>query len=385
MLIDAARGELCSAQSAEATTRARGQPWDAACGAHRQRRGWSRWAAGFGRCVRRSSERRPLPTSEKPPGYTRQTRDARGRRAHAVERPARPIRHAGTKMQRVVLALALTGASAFVAPVPKAVQQVRMSDDAEAEAPEVEAAPAPAPPKPAAAAPTGAFSRQDLYDYAASMPGFGTGPWDPLGLADQSWAFGERTPFSNEATIGFLRHAEIKHGRVAMAAFLGFIAQSTALVSGEHTFAPYRGYVAGCTPQEQWDNIPVVGKLQILIAIGMLESYGEGAAAGPEYTHYMRGGQPGFYPDIKGKCNGQIGINLYDPFGFGFRDKPADKRARGLKSEILNGRAAMFGIMGFLAESKVPGSVPILSKISGFPHYDGDVMAPFAPEIHLNF
>ena len=161
--------------------------------------------------------------------------------------------------------------------------------------------------------------------------------------------------------------------------------QSTALVSGEHTFAPYRGYVAGCTPQEQWDNIPVVGKLQILIAIGMLESYGEGAAAGPEYTHYMRGGQPGFYPDIKGKCNGQIGINLYDPFGFGFRDKPADKRARGLKSEILNGRAAMFGIMGFLSESKVPGSVPILSKISGFPHYDGETMAPFAPEIHLHF
>ena len=31
------------------------------------------------------------------------------------------------------------------------------------------------------------------------------------------------------------------------------------------------------------------------------------------------------------------------------------------------------------------GSVPILSKIPGFPHYDGEVMAPFAPEIHLNF
>ena len=37
-------------------------------------------------------------------------------------------------MQRVVIALALGGAAAFVAPVPKAVQQVRMSDDAEAEA-----------------------------------------------------------------------------------------------------------------------------------------------------------------------------------------------------------------------------------------------------------
>ena len=287
-------------------------------------------------------------------------------------------------MQRVVIALALGGAAAFVAPVPKAVQQVRMSDDAEAEAP-AEGAPAPAPAKAAAPTPTGAFTRQDLYNYADTMPGPGTGAWDPFGLADQSWAFGESTPFSNEATIGFLRHAEIKHGRVAMAAFLGFIAQCTPLVSGEHQFLPYRGYVAGCTPQEQWDNIPVVGKLQILIAIGMLESYGEGAAAGSEYTHYMRGGQPGFYPDIKGKNNGQIQINLYDPFGFGFRDKPAEKRARGLRSEILNGRAAMFGIMGFLAESKVPGSVPILSKISGFPHYDGEVMAPFAPEIHLNF
>ena len=77
------------------------------------------------------------------------------------------------------------------------------------------------------------------------MPGPGTGAWDPFGLADQSWAFGESTPFSNEATIGFLRHAEIKHGRVAMAAFLGFIAQCTPLVSGEHKFLPYRGYVAG--------------------------------------------------------------------------------------------------------------------------------------------
>ena len=226
-------------------------------------------------------------------------------------------------------------------------------------------------------APVAPASSSALRADASGMDGIQapTGFFDPLGLSKSA----------SDETLAWYRAAEIKHGRVAMAAFLGFIAQCTPLVSGEHQFLPYRGYVAGCTPQEQWDNIPVVGKLQILIAIGMLESYGEGAAAGPEYTHYMRGGQPGFYPDIKGKNNGQIQINLYDPFGFGFRDKPADKRARGLRSEILNGRAAMFGIMGFLAESKVPGSVPILSKISGFPHYDGEVMAPFAPEIHLNF
>ena len=66
------------------------------------------------------------------------------------------------------------------------------------------------------------------------------GFWDPMGLASMNfWGQGE------EATIGWLRHSEIKHGRIAMAAFLGFIAQCTPLVSGEHKFLPYRGYVAG--------------------------------------------------------------------------------------------------------------------------------------------
>ena len=44
------------------------------------------------------------------------------------------------------------------------------------------------------------------------------GFWDPLGLADQDfWGQG------NEATIGWIRESEIKHGRIAMAGFVGFI------------------------------------------------------------------------------------------------------------------------------------------------------------------
>ena len=79
----------------------------------------------------------------------------------------------------------------------------------------------------------------------------------------------------NDQTVGYLRHVEINHDRVAMAAFLGDCVQCLGVVKGEHTFLPYRGYVADVTPQEQWDNIPVIGKLQILTFVGMLESYGE--------------------------------------------------------------------------------------------------------------
>jgi len=42
------------------------------------------------------------------------------------------------------------------------------------------------------------------------------GYWDPLGISDSAY-WGQ----NDEFTIGWLRQSEIKHGRVAMAAFVG--------------------------------------------------------------------------------------------------------------------------------------------------------------------
>ncbi|KAJ1453546.1 chlorophyll a/b-binding protein, partial [Pelagophyceae sp. CCMP2097] len=185
------------------------------------------------------------------------------------------------------------------------------------------------------------------------------GFWDPLKLASEGdfWGLG------NEATIGYLRHAEIKHGRVAMAGFLGFVVQSQDIVAGEHIFQPYSGYVAGCTPQQQWENIPAIGKLQILVFIGMLESYGEGAGQPEGYVHYTKGGMPGYFPPIAGRAGfGQVGLNLWDPFGLpgGPSSQTAEQKTRGRQVEINNGRLAMFGIFSLLSESAAPGAVPPL-------------------------
>merc|ERR1719347_471192 len=57
------------------------------------------------------------------------------------------------------------------------------------------------------------------------------------------------------------------------------------------------------------------------------------------------------------------------------------KKERGRLIEINNGRLAMLGLFGFLAESKLPGSVPALGGIA-LP-YDGDYMAPFAADFHI--
>lgn len=195
--------------------------------------------------------------------------------------------------------------------------------------------------------------------------------YDPLGLAEKSfWDQGEA------ATIGFLRQAEIKHGRVAMAAVVGFIVQSNGIRW------PFDMQLDGASwpssdlsPEAQWDAIPQNAKLQIVTFIGLLELLDEGSCGDLEgRPHYMRGGKPGAYPNF------EIFPNLYDPFNL-FKKMDEEKKAKRLNIEVNNGRLAMIGIFGFLAADAVPGSVPFLNQYAQ--PYDGNIMAPFGADFTL--
>merc|ERR1719478_1748888 len=177
-----------------------------------------------------------------------------------------------------------------------------------------------------------------------------------------------------------LRQAEIKHGRVAMAAFVGYIIQSNgvhwpwALTGSGITHADIS---AAGGPPDQWDALPTASKVQILLFVGFLEICSESTYILGESgnKHYMSGGKPGAFPSLKTVMPHPVPFDLFDPFGLSKNASP-EKKAKGLLAEINNGRAAMLGIMAFVAESKVPGAVPALTgKIAP---YSGEVMAPFA-------
>ena len=159
------------------------------------------------------------------------------------------------------------------------------------------------------------------------------GFYDPLGLADADfWGRG------NEYTIGWLRHAEIKHGRVAMAGFASvcicveinrypgqFFTNHFSTASHRSASRRWRegqrntttntaklistglhangiqlpihipGDYTTKSPAELWDQVPEAGKWQIVLFVGFLEFFSESGAGG---AHYTKGGKPGAFPSF---------------------------------------------------------------------------------------
>merc|ERR1719326_1758692 len=165
------------------------------------------------------------------------------------------------------------------------------------------------------------------------------GYYDPLGLADLPlWEQDQ------EAVIGWLRHAEIKHGRIAMAAFVGYMVHANGITfpfAGPQSVVP-----AGLSAPEVWDAIPFPAKLQIVAAIGCFEHISEDKnfLAADGMTHYMRGGKPGYFPTFKANVH-PAPLNLFDPFGF-TKKLSEEQKATKLNAEVNNGRLAMIGLMG---------------------------------------
>lgn len=117
--------------------------------------------------------------------------------------------------------------------------------------------------------------------------------YDPLNLSDLDfWGKG------NEATIGWLRQSEIKHGRIAMAAFVGYVVQSNFVFPWSETLAGAGHPSADLVPEAQWDAVPVGAKWQIFTLISLLELWDE-CGGGGQLPHYMNGRKPGQYPSFQ--------------------------------------------------------------------------------------
>jgi len=207
------------------------------------------------------------------------------------------------------------------------------------------------------------------------------GYFDPLQLAEK-----EFWDQSNEATIGFLRHAEMKHGRVAMAGFVGYIVHENGIHwpwKLSNSLPDYSSF-EGLSAPAVWDAIPTNAKLQIILIIGFFEFWSESSYVleNDGTKHYMRGGKPGYFPTFK-EIPHPVPLNLFDPFGFTSK-LTEEQKAKKLNIEINNGRLAMLGLFSFLAESKVTGAVPALKGL--VKHYDGYIMGPFsANDVNLAF
>jgi len=182
---------------------------------------------------------------------------------------------------------------------------------------------------------------------AIPIPGSETGLfigenyWDKLTLE-----------YGSEETGTYLRAAELKHGRAAMLATVGFAFHKLGITLNNispHEYLSVTNNIkfadlAAMTPLDAMKSVPAEGLTQMFAAIAAIEIY--------ELTHRdgeIKTGEsvaPGLRP---GGLTGDLGWNPLDI-------KITDRRRL---VEIQNGRAAMFAICAWVAHDAVPGSVPL--------------------------
>jgi hypothetical protein len=154
------------------------------------------------------------------------------------------------------------------------------------------------------------------------------GFFDPLGLLNNA----------DEAKFERLRYVELKHGRIAMLAFVGnLIPRAGIYLPGNIDFSgnAFDSYPPGWAAVSGPDAIPSAGVGQILAFIGFLELF-----VMKDVT-----GEAEFAGDFR---NGAIDFG-WDTFG---PKTKLQKRA----IELNNGRAAMMGILGLMMHEQIDGN-----------------------------
>jgi len=209
-----------------------------------------------------------------------------------------------------------------------------------------EAAPEVAPE----AAPVVAASKE-------TVPCFGATPlWkkEPIFVGENEWNLFTSKVGSAETGV-FLRAAELKHGRSAMLATVGYAFHKLGLTLDKispHEYLSVTNNVkfadlAAMKPLDAMQSLPALGTWQMFSFIALIELY--------ELTH-----QKGEYIDFKdgGVATGLKPGGLTGDLGWNpLKMKVTDRRRL---SELQNGRAAMFAICAWIAADTIPGSVPLL-------------------------
>ena len=183
-------------------------------------------------------------------------------------------------------------------------------------------------------------------DLLEGMPGqtLPLGRFDPLNIASPENCSPE--------TINWFRAAELKHGRVAMLSCVGYLTQAAGLqfpfIASALIGRPFAEQqidmesFAQLNPFKQWEYVPTSEKLLVIGLIGITETLTE-----LKKPHYMMSGK---MPQI-----------VYPEFDFS--EVKAITLFTKQNRELNNGRLAMIGIMSFIADYYIPGSVPPLHDI----------------------
>jgi len=157
------------------------------------------------------------------------------------------------------------------------------------------------------------------------------GCWDPFGLLENA----------DQDRFDRLRFVEIKHGRVSMLAFTGYMTTTAGLrlpgdidLSG-HSFASVGSGLKGIS------EIPPAGLFQMIFTVGFLELFVMRDSA--------NGAAPGDFPG-----------DFRNGFDFGWDNQSPEWQSSKRAIELNNGRAAQMGILGLMVHEELGNVLSIL-------------------------